>query len=36
MRRRLKQVAIVFVVALSAAQIVRPDRANPPTDDCCS
>jgi len=30
--RRLKQAAIVFLVFLAAAQLVRPGRANPPTD----
>src|SRR5262245_693993 len=32
MSRRLKQAAIVFVVLFGAAQLVRPSRANPPTD----
>jgi hypothetical protein len=32
MRRRLKQVAVVFFVVFAAAQLVRPERANPPTD----
>jgi hypothetical protein len=32
MRRRLTQVGIVFVVVFAAAQLVRPERANPPTD----
>lgn len=32
MSRRLKQIAIVFIVAIAAAQLIRPDRANPPTD----
>src|SRR5262249_44750216 len=32
MRRRLKQAAFVFVVIFAAAQLVRPERANPPTD----
>ena len=32
MSRRLKQVAVVLVVAFAAAQLVRPERANPPTD----
>lgn len=32
MSRRLKQTAIVFVIVLAAAQLVRPERANPPTD----
>jgi hypothetical protein len=32
MRRRLKQVGVVFVVVFAAAQLVRPERANPPTD----
>jgi hypothetical protein len=32
MPKRLKQVAILFIVILAAAQLVRPSRANPPTD----
>src|SRR5262245_5785963 len=32
MSRRLKQAAVVFVVIFAAAQLVRPERANPPTD----
>jgi hypothetical protein len=32
MRRRLMQAAVVLVVAFVAAQLVRPDRANPPVD----
>ena len=32
MSRRLTQVAVLFVVAFAAAQIVRPDLANRPTD----
>ena len=32
MRRRLKLAAVVFVVVAGAAQLVRPERANPPTD----
>jgi heme-binding protein len=32
MSRRLKQAAIVLVVVFAAAQFVRPDRTNPPTD----
>ena len=32
MSRRLKQAAIVIVVAFAAAQLVRPERANPTTD----
>jgi hypothetical protein len=32
MSRRLKQAAVVFVVVFAAAQLVRPERANPPTD----
>ena len=32
MSRRLKQVAAVFVVVVAAAQLVRPERANPATD----
>ena len=30
--RRLKQAAVVFVVVFAAAQLVRPERANPATD----
>src|SRR5262245_33646889 len=30
--RRVKQAAVVFVVAFAAAQLVRPERANPPID----
>src|SRR5262245_49995553 len=32
MSRRLKQAAIVIVALLAAAQLVRPSRANPPSD----
>jgi hypothetical protein len=32
MSRRVKQVAVGFVIVFAAAQFVRPDRANPPTD----
>jgi hypothetical protein len=32
MRRRLKQAAIVLVVGFAAAQLIRPERANPATD----
>jgi hypothetical protein len=32
MNRRLKQAAVVFVLVFAAAQLVRPSRANPPTD----
>jgi Haem-binding domain len=32
MSKRLKQVAVVLVVVFAAAQLVRPERANPPTD----
>ena len=32
MGRRLKQVAVVFVVIFAASQLIRPDRTNPPTD----
>jgi hypothetical protein len=32
MSRRLVQVAIIFVVVFGAAQLVRPDRANPTID----
>jgi hypothetical protein len=30
--RRLKQAAVVFATAFAAAQLVRPERANPATD----
>lgn len=33
MSRRLKLTAVVFLVVVAAAQLVRPDRANPPIDD---
>jgi hypothetical protein len=32
MSRRLMQAAMVFVVVFAAAQLVRPQRANPPVD----
>ena len=32
MSRRLKQAAVVCIVVFGAAQLVRPERANPPTD----
>lgn len=32
MNRRLKHAAIIFIVVLAAAQLVRPERANPATD----
>ncbi len=32
MSRRLKQVAVVLVIAVAAAQLIRPGRTNPPTD----
>ena len=32
MRKRLKQTGVVFLVVFAAAQLVRPERANPPTD----
>jgi hypothetical protein len=32
MSKRLKQAAIVLVVIFAAAQLVRPERTNPPTD----
>jgi hypothetical protein len=32
MRKRLKQAVVVFVVALAAAQLIRPERANPAID----
>ena len=32
MSRRLKQAAVVFIILLAAAQLVRPARTNPPTD----
>ena len=31
MKKRLKQAAIIFVVVLAAAQLIRPERANPAT-----
>lgn len=32
MGRRLKQVAVGFIVVVLAAQLIRPDGTNPPTD----
>ena len=32
MNRRLTQVAVVLVVVFAVAQLIRPSRANPPTD----
>jgi hypothetical protein len=32
MSRRLKQAGVVVLVVFAAAQLVRPERANPPTD----
>ena len=32
MRKRLRQAAVVFIVAFAAAQLVRPERTNPATD----
>jgi hypothetical protein len=32
MSRRLKQAAVALVIVFAAAQLVRPERANPPTD----
>jgi len=32
MRKRLKQAAVLFIVVVAAAQLVRPAQANPPTD----
>ena len=32
MNKRLKQAAVVLLVLFAAAQLVRPDRVNPPTD----
>src|SRR5580765_6766997 len=32
MSRRLKQAAVVFVVLFAVAQLIRPNRTNPPTD----
>jgi hypothetical protein len=32
MSKRLKQAALVFIVVFAAAQLVRPERANPPID----
>lgn len=33
MSRRLKQTAIAILVVFAAAQLIRPNRANPPTDE---
>ena len=32
MKRRFAQAGILFVVVFAAAQLIRPERANPPTD----
>ena len=32
MSRRVKQAAVVLVIVFAAAQLVRPERANPPID----
>lgn len=32
MSRRVKQAAVVFVIVFAAAQLIRPERANPATD----
>ena len=32
MSRRLKQAAVIFIVFVAAAQLVRPNRTNPPID----
>ena len=32
MTGRLKKTAIIVVAVLAAAQFIRPDRTNPPTD----
>jgi len=32
MRRRLKQATVVLLLVFGAAQFIRPDRSNPPTD----
>jgi len=32
MARRLKQAALLFIVIFAAAQVIRPERVNPPTD----
>ena len=32
MSRRLTQAAVLFVIVFAAAQLVRPDRANPPIE----
>ena len=32
MSRRLKQLGVVFIVVLAAAQLIRPERTNPATD----
>ena len=33
MRRRLKQVTVVVIVVIAVAQLVRPQRRNPPADE---
>src|SRR5512134_2440930 len=33
MRGRVKRAAVVLVVLLAVVQLIRPDRANPPTDE---
>src|SRR5262249_34086213 len=33
MSKRLRQAAFVFVVVVAAAQLIRPERMNPPTDE---
>ena len=32
MRKRLRQTAVVLLVVFAVAQLIRPDRTNPPTD----
>ena len=32
MSKRLRQAAVVFIVVFAVAQLIRPDRTNPPTD----
>jgi Haem-binding domain len=32
MSRRLKQIAVILIVLVAAAQLVRPEHASPPTD----
>ncbi len=36
MGRRLVQIAVVSVVVIAAAQLIRPERTNPPIDPSCT